>query len=135
MPPRQQQLSFGRRAPSTASRASSPLSTIDLEQFDDHETLTPSPSTPISPTSTSTSSSKRKPRTSWIFQHMPDKDPETVYRNGITNKEEWRCKYCTKTYALSGGTSAPTAHLVAVVPKGHSIQLNSPRVEKAKNTQ
>jgi hypothetical protein len=37
MPPLQRQLSFGRRAPSTASRALSPLSTIDLEQFDDHE--------------------------------------------------------------------------------------------------
>jgi cellulase/cellobiase CelA1 len=117
---------FSSKSPSTASRASSRLSTIDLEQFDDYETLIPSPSNPISPTSTSTSSSNRKPGTSWIFQHMPDKDPETVYRNCITNKEEWRCKYCTKTYTLSGGTSALTAHLVAVVLKGHGIQLNSP---------
>jgi hypothetical protein len=81
-------------------------------------------------------SSKSKPRTSWIFHHMPDKDPETVYKNSITSKEEWRCRYCPKTYALSGGTAAPTAHLIdPISKKGHGLAKNSPRETKAKNQQ
>jgi hypothetical protein len=66
---------------------------------------------------------------------MPDEDITTVYKNKNNQKDEWRCKYCTKTYLLSGGTAAPSAHLTASEPKGHGILLESPRQEKAKNQQ
>jgi hypothetical protein len=53
----------------------------------------------------------RRPRTCWVFKHMPDEDPETKYYNS-SGKEEWRCKYCSKTYARNGGNSCIKRHLL-----------------------
>jgi hypothetical protein len=67
---------------------------------------------------------------------MPDENIETRYYNEITGKDEWRCRYCPKTYACSGGTGAPSDHLTdPVSKKGHGLQRDSPREAKAKNQQ
>jgi len=128
MPSEQQLLPFTRAIPSVASRTSSPLSQLSSEGQESQMVAANAEVPRLS--------SKSKPRTSWIFHHMPDKDPETVYKNSITSKEEWRCRYCPKTYALSGGTAAPTAHLIdPISKKGHGLAKNSPRETKAKNQQ
>ena len=58
---------------------------------------------------------------------MLDKDPETVYKNSITSKEEWHYWYYLKTYVLSSGTTAPTTHLIdPISKKGHDLAKNSP---------
>lgn len=86
--------------------------------------------------SRSTASTKSKPRFSWVFKHMPDENIETRYYNEITGKEEWRCRYCPKTYACSGGTGAPSDHLTdPISKKGHGLQRDSAREVKAKNLQ
>src|ERR1700761_7077864 len=63
----------------------------------------PSSSDLAEPTSSSSESIPvtRQPRTCWVFNHMPDEDPEAKYYNN-SGKEEWRCKYCSKTYAKNG---------------------------------
>jgi hypothetical protein len=64
---------------------------------------------------------KQKPRSSWVFQHMPDEDQMTKYwlLNDRTFRDEdlvWRCKYCPATrpkeFKLSGGTRGPSQHLI-----------------------
>jgi hypothetical protein len=42
---------------------------------------------------------------------MPDEDPEAKYYNS-SGKEEWRCKYCSKTYAKNGGNTCIKRHLI-----------------------
>ena len=58
-------------------------------------------------------SNQQKPRTSWVFNHMRDEDREKRYLsdNGTL---EWRCKYCTQTYELSGGTYIITKRKLTV---------------------
>jgi hypothetical protein len=41
---------------------------------------------------------------------MPDIDSGTKYYS-ITNKLEWRCKYCSKRYTLNGGTRLIKVHI------------------------
>jgi hypothetical protein len=53
----------------------------------------------------------RRPRTSWVFKHMPAEDPETIYLNKYM-KTEWRCKYCSCLYATNGGNLAIKKHLL-----------------------
>lgn len=53
----------------------------------------------------------RRPRTCWVFKHMPDESAEAKYYNS-SGKEEWRCKYCSKTYATNGGNSCIKRHLL-----------------------
>ena len=74
-----------------------------------------------------------KPRTSWVFSHMPDEDREARYYNQRTGKEEWRCKHCSKTYSCSGGTAAPAKHLTDPPPEGHGLPEGAPRTCKVKN--
>ncbi|KID80838.1 transposase-like protein [Metarhizium guizhouense ARSEF 977] len=83
------------------------------------------------PRSASTASSK--PRTSWVFSHMPDEERETRYYNQRTGKEEWRCKHCSKTYTCSGGTAAPAKHLTDPPPEGHGLPKGAPRTAKVAN--
>ncbi|OWT42367.1 BED zinc finger domain-containing protein [Pochonia chlamydosporia 170] len=85
-----------------------------------------------SPPRTGSVASCAKPRTSWIFSHMPDEDIETRYYNQRTGKEEWRCKYCEKTYSCSGGTAAPTKHLTDPPPDGHGLPKGAPRSAKVR---
>ena len=53
----------------------------------------------------------RRPRTSWVFNHMPADDPETIYLNRYM-KVEWRCKYCSLSYATNGGNLVIKKHLL-----------------------
>ena len=62
---------------------------------------------------------------------MPDEDMQRKYYNKVTRAEEWRCRYCEKVYASSGGTGAPGRHLVDY----HEILKESKRDIKAKNVQ
>ena len=59
----------------------------------------------------------KRPRTTWVWNHMPDPDPQTQYFNKNTGKPEWRCRYCTRRYATTGGTRAIMEHL-----KTHNIE-------------
>ncbi len=36
---------------------------------------------------------------------------QTKYYNEATKLEEWRCRYCTKSYYTSGGTTVLRRHL------------------------
>lgn len=73
----------------------------------------------------------RRPRTCWVYKHMPDPNPETKYYSQISNKLEWRCRYCPKRYSLNGGTRCIMSHLNAT----HDINQRSPREERAKKRQ
>ncbi len=104
-----------------------PLSPLpSLPSFTSLPPSSPPPSSPP-PSSLPTSSrssvsriakknTKAKGRTSWIFKHMPDEDQETRYWPfRVPNTEEyveWRCKYCTKVYQISGGTAIAQKHLI-----------------------
>ncbi|KJZ74134.1 hypothetical protein HIM_05666 [Hirsutella minnesotensis 3608] len=82
---------------------------------------------------TASTTSSAKPRTSWVFSHMPDEEVETRYYNQRTGKEEWRCKHCDKAYSCSGGTAAPAKHLTDPPPDGHGLQRGAPRTAKVTN--
>ncbi|OWT42447.1 hypothetical protein VFPPC_18547 [Pochonia chlamydosporia 170] len=66
---------------------------------------------------------------------MPDEETETRYYNQRTGKEEWRCKYCEKTYSCSGGTGAPAKHLTDPPPDGHGLPKGAPRTAKIRTIQ
>lgn len=73
-----------------------------------------------------------RPRTCFIYKHMPDSDPETKYYSSRNrNQLEWRCRYCSKRYALNGGTRLIRAHL----RHSHEITQDSPRADKFKKRQ
>src|SRR4030081_3737887 len=57
------------------------------------------------PSLSSSSLATRRPRTSWVFKHMPAEDPETIYLNKYM-KTDWRCKYCSCSYATKAGSFA-----------------------------
>lgn len=70
---------------------------------------------------------KPKPRSSWVFKHMPDEDPMTKYwpRRDTTFLDQnivWKCKYCLETagkeFKLSGGTRCASQHLI----RDHGIE-------------
>jgi len=62
---------------------------------------------------------------------MPNEDIQTKYHNIISRLEEWRCRYCSKTYVTSRSTSGPVGHLKV----DHEIPRDSQRNTKAKNVQ
>jgi hypothetical protein len=72
-----------------------------------------------------------RPRTCWVFNHMPDEDPETKDFNLTNGRMEWRCKYCPKKYLLNGGTRCPKVHLRAI----HLIDEKSSRDNKTRKRQ
>lgn len=90
--------------------------------------------------SSSSSSRKRpslaRPRTSWVWNHMPDEDPETRYYIGeqLDKNLVWKCKYCPpnnqKTYRVSGGNNKIKEHLT-----NEGVPDRSPRLERAKKQQ
>lgn len=64
----------------------------------------------------------KRPRTSWVYHHMPHEDPEHRYF-GKKGSEEWRCRYCSKAYSCNGGTRVIKDHLVDI----HNIEDSSAR--------
>jgi hypothetical protein len=85
--------------------------------------------------STAAKSAHAKPRTAWVFKHMPNPDPETLYYtqeyNGacLYKNRVWKCKYCSeswgKAYRLNGGNTAIKVRL-----KSHGINEDSPRAKR-----
>lgn len=65
-----------------------------------------------------------------IWRHMPNPDPQTIYRNKM-GKIEWRCNYCSQIYLESGGTRIISTHL----KNYHHISDTSPREERKHKVQ
>ena len=84
----------------------------------------------IQSSSTSTDTKPLRNRTCWVYKHMPDTDIGTKYYS-TTNKLEWRCKYCSKRYAINGGTRLIKVHLKA----DHDISELSTRQERSMKRQ
>src|SRR4030088_2981439 len=76
------------------------------------------------------SDSIHQPRTCWVYNHMPNSNPETKYYSKA-NRLKWKCKYCSKKYALNGGTRCMKSHLKDI----HDISKDSLQEEKAKKRQ
>ncbi|KAI8412279.1 hypothetical protein FOFC_08909 [Fusarium oxysporum] len=125
----QQRLSFAQWSQRRGSSISGDLLEFSSQQSDDLDVSQKSKCLSSRPRTVSTTSST-KPRTSWVFSHMPDEEVETRYYNQRTGKEEWRCKHCDKTYASSGGTAAPAKHLMDPPPDGHGLPKGAPRTAK-----
>lgn len=66
-------------------------------------------------------------RTSAIWNHMPDSNPQTMYYND-QGHPIWKCMHCSRVYKESGGTRIVIRHL----RQFHSIDMTSPRQEKRK---
>jgi hypothetical protein len=95
------------------------------ETFVDPELSSLPPSTTQSISSTGATSTKKRPRTSWVWQHMPGPS-NTVY-----HKDQcvyWRCQYCPREYRESGGTTVIANHL-----KTHQVYIQE--AQKATNQQ
>ncbi|TVY74496.1 Zinc finger BED domain-containing protein RICESLEEPER 2 [Fusarium oxysporum f. sp. cubense] len=125
----QQRLSFAQWSQRRESSISGDFLEFSSQQLDDLDVSQKSKCLSSRPRTVSTTSST-KPRTSWVFSHMPDEEVETRYYNQRTGKEEWRCKNCDKTYASSGGTAAPAKHLMDPPPDGHGLPKGAPRTAK-----
>ncbi|KAL6406276.1 hypothetical protein AUP68_10447 [Ilyonectria robusta] len=128
----QQRLRFvqtSQRRGSSISDDFSELSSQQLHDPDESQTSNCQSSRPRTVSRTSLA----KPRTSWIFSHIPDEEIETRYYNQQTGKEEWRCKHYDKTYSCSGGTAAPARHLTDPLPDGHGLPKGAPRTAKVIN--
>jgi hypothetical protein len=119
-------VSIGSRDRALSPATLSALSTLPSEQFKGIEE-------PISRLQSVLSRRRRgtakvKLQTSWIYNHMLDEDREIQYIDIATRKPKWRCKYCPKTFKLSGGTSIITDHLLFAEAEGdHNIPYLSPR--------
>lgn len=61
----------------------------------------------------------------WIWKHMPDHNPQTIYKD-IEGRIQWRCQHCNKVYLESGGTRIISHHLRAQ----HRITEHSIREEQ-----
>jgi hypothetical protein len=53
---------------------------------------------------------RSRKRTAWVWNYMPDLDPETLYYSKDEHIE-WQCKYCPTIYLESGSTSMIQRHL------------------------
>ena len=138
--PRQQRLVFGAgvglQASELASHATSinsELSDLDSRHVNNIDSLaieTPQDSSSRA-SLVSTSRTIRKKRTCWVYKHMRGTDDmETIFKNQKGEKE-WRCRYCTTDYQLSGGTSNIEKHLNKI----HELFEDSPKDKRAKNQQ
>lgn len=98
-----------------ASPMLKPSGLLDLctEFVDPELSSLPPPSVSQSVGSTAESSVKKRPRTSWVWQHMPGPS-ETVYHKG--QWVYWRCQYCPREYRESGSTTIIANHL-----KSHNV--------------
>lgn len=82
------------------------------------------------PPSISSSFTSQRRRYAWIWRHMPDSDPNTVYFNK-QNHSIWKCHYCPRVYRESGGTRIISRHL----KENHQIYEDSKREERQKLVQ
>lgn len=130
----QQRLHFVQTSQAKGSTASDDSLAHSSQQFRDPSARQTSQCQSSRPR-TASATSCTKPRTSWVFSHMPDEEIETRYYNQRTGKEEWRCKYCDKTYSCSGGTAAPAKHLTDAPPDGHGLPKGAPRTAKVRTIQ
>ncbi|KJZ70034.1 hypothetical protein HIM_10585 [Hirsutella minnesotensis 3608] len=128
----QPRLPFVQTSPRRGSSISDDVSGLSSQHFNKPDESQTSQCQSSRPRTASTTSSA-KPRTSWVFSHMPDEEVETRYYNQRTGKEEWRCKHCDKAYSCSGGTAAPAKHLTDPPPDGHGLQRGAPRTAKVTN--
>jgi hypothetical protein len=65
-------------------------------------------------------------RLSWVFNHMPNPDPQTIYWKDEKGARviAWKCKYCPiDGWATSGGTHSAITHLT----KYHQITKGADR--------
>lgn len=90
-----------------ASQRSDAFSALDSEQFSDSEA--PDSSKPAPSVSSVTFNSKKRPRTSKIWDYTPGAHDDTVTNSA--GKAVWRCKFCRKEYLETAGSKAVTLHL------------------------
>lgn len=93
-------LSFAPTQLSDSTLPSSPPSESSESDSSTRSTLSPPDSIPV-----------RRPRTCWVYRHMPAEDPDTTYLNK-RGMVEWRCKYCSRSYATNGGNHCIKKHLL-----------------------
>jgi hypothetical protein len=110
------------------------LSTLQSSQFEglNNPILQPHSAPPARARRGRNTSTKKKERTSWIYNHMPDDNPGTKYFNS-DGRLEWRCQYypTPKTYLLSGDTGVISTHLI----DSYSLERTSARDKQVKNQQ
>jgi ribosomal protein L37AE/L43A len=125
-----------------ASQASSVLSSIGGQDWSDIDpqlrpqssplgSSSPVPSSaPINPDADDTAEAKvSQKRTSEVWDHsFYSRHKITLNKQG---QSIWRCKYCSKTYVDSGGTSNAKKHL----HKHHSRQIHSQNEKRVKGHQ
>jgi hypothetical protein len=107
------------------------LSTLHSSQFngvqDPFDRPQPAPS---QPRSRRKPQSKPRIRTSWVYDHMPNDDRQTKYQSD-DGRDEWRCRYCSQSYLVDGGTAIITSHLTTK----HGLEAESTRDQQVKNQQ
>lgn len=84
---------------------SSALSVVDVGGFVDSQ---PSAILPCPQSTRPQAATKKRTRTSFVWEHMPD-PPQTIYSKGEIIY--WHCKYCPKQCRESGGTTIIMRHL------------------------
>lgn len=84
---------------------SSALSVVDVGGFVDSQ---PSAILPYPQSTRPQAATKKRTRTSFVWEHMPD-PPQTIYSKGEIIY--WHCKYCPKQCRESGGTTIIMRHL------------------------
>ena len=136
-PPVQTTLPFTRnldRVRELSPTNSDSLSSLPSSQFDaikdPFDSLQSAPCSRRRYASSTQSKSKLRPRTSWVYNHMPDKERETKYQS-TEGRDEWRCAYCPQRYLVDGGTSIITTHLISK----HGLEQESVREQQVKNQQ
>ena len=110
-----------------ASQLSDVLSGLGSEQFDESEA--PDLSEPTPSTSSIGIRSKKRPRTSKIWDYTPGSHNDS-FVNSI-GKAVWRCKFCRKEYLETTGSKAVMLHLESA----HSITIQSMQVIKTLSRQ
>jgi hypothetical protein len=127
MPPKgQSKLSFGKSTSSSSS--STPAIELDTPEPDSQSSIqNTNTSEPFDPLPTK--EKKRKERKSWVYKYMRGGvGIQYIFLND-KGKEEWRCKFCTQNYVLTGGTGIIGKYLEDV----HDIKEDSPAEKRAKN--
>jgi hypothetical protein len=62
------------------------------DSFSEHSYPSSPPASSLSVDQEQLQAKLARPRTCWVFNHMPDEDPETKYINQTNRRIEWRCK-------------------------------------------
>jgi hypothetical protein len=91
-----------------ASPGPESTSMLDPDMFVEPQVLIPASTTQQSIQPTDSIASKKGPRTSFVWKHMPG-PVNTIYTQG--KHVYWRCQYCPREYRESGGTAFIARHL------------------------